>query len=236
MKKVPVWVTLPGLHFSLWNSVVLGRVVSYLGKPLATDRLTAENGRLAYARVLVEMEIKEQPHSIPVNTPSGKILQEVFYGWLPIQCGRCKGYGHFVENCKFPEKKEWKVIAEPTEPNPEPENVVNEIKEDVVISNATTSVGGKNAIMQEKPIEKAPNIAVTSEQAAEVRSVVVEKDLTGSVNVVVVVHGKNKKQKKKKGITTNSSQSEKTAGKDGVQIAGGGNIPLSPNAFSSLEC
>lgn len=57
ISTLPVWVHLPNLHYSLWSSTSTGKIASYLGKPLATDRLTAVRDRLSYSRVLVEMKI-----------------------------------------------------------------------------------------------------------------------------------------------------------------------------------
>lgn len=58
--KVPVWLLFPDLPYILWNADALGKITSYLSNPLATDRLTAEKDRLAYARVLIDIEIKKK--------------------------------------------------------------------------------------------------------------------------------------------------------------------------------
>lgn len=74
--KVPVWVQIPKLHSSLWNPEGLATLMSVIGTPLATDKLTAE-GRLAYARVLVEVPIMESlPVYVPIHLENGKLIEQ----------------------------------------------------------------------------------------------------------------------------------------------------------------
>jgi len=118
---VPVWVKLPGLHLSLWNKVTLEKVLSFVGKPLATDKLTASKERLAYARVLVEMEISDTvPTFIPIMMPHGLVQQAISFEWLPVKCSKCCLLGHFAEKCVVPLKKQWKAknpgVQQPTKP------------------------------------------------------------------------------------------------------------------------
>lgn len=40
---------------SSWNASILSKIASVIGKPLFTDSTTAERGRLAYARICVEV-------------------------------------------------------------------------------------------------------------------------------------------------------------------------------------
>lgn len=97
VEKVPVWIQFHHLPLSCWTPKVLGKIASRIGKPLATDKLTANRDRLAYARVLVEMEIKDNlKYEIPVNDMGTKFLQEVIYEWRPVRCKRCKQLGHSV--------------------------------------------------------------------------------------------------------------------------------------------
>lgn len=118
---MPVWVKLPGLHLSLWNKVTLEKVLSFVGKPLATDKFTASKERLAYARVLVEMEISDTvPTFIPIMMPHGLVQQAIEFEWLPVKCSKCCLLGHFAEKCVVPLKKQWKAknpgVQQPTKP------------------------------------------------------------------------------------------------------------------------
>lgn len=99
MEKLLVWIQLPHLRLGLYNPEPLEKVVSYIGKPIATDRLTAHNKRLEYARVLVEMEVKEElVTKIPLKLPNGKIKnQTVVYEWKPLKCAKCGKFGHYKE-------------------------------------------------------------------------------------------------------------------------------------------
>ncbi|XP_070054962.1 uncharacterized protein [Nicotiana tomentosiformis] len=54
---VPIWVMFPNLPIQFWALGNLGRIASYLGKSVCTDRLTAQEQRIAYARILVGMDI-----------------------------------------------------------------------------------------------------------------------------------------------------------------------------------
>lgn len=49
--RVPVWIRLPNLPLKLWSPEVLEKIASYIGRLVATDRLTATKLRLEYARV-----------------------------------------------------------------------------------------------------------------------------------------------------------------------------------------
>ncbi|CAI9112834.1 OLC1v1013328C1 [Oldenlandia corymbosa var. corymbosa] len=100
--KVPVWVQLRGLELKYWNIDTLSRMASTLGLPIMTDELTASRDKVQYARILVEMEIKEQvPEQICFEDEKGNVQeQKVTYEWKPVQCQGCKGYGHSGEQCR----------------------------------------------------------------------------------------------------------------------------------------
>ncbi|GKV43378.1 hypothetical protein SLEP1_g50676 [Rubroshorea leprosula] len=73
ISKIPVWIQFPELHLSLWNPESLGKLASYVGVPIATDALTAKRQRVAYARMLVEMEIMDTlPRVVPIIGPKGE--------------------------------------------------------------------------------------------------------------------------------------------------------------------
>ncbi|CAI9108452.1 OLC1v1008041C1 [Oldenlandia corymbosa var. corymbosa] len=57
--KVPIWIKLPGLKLRYWNPKTLSRLASTIGKPLKMDELTANKEQVDFARLMVEVEIKE---------------------------------------------------------------------------------------------------------------------------------------------------------------------------------
>ncbi|XP_020261132.1 uncharacterized protein LOC109837342 [Asparagus officinalis] len=69
----PVWIHLPGLRLNLWNERSISKIASLIGKPITTDKLTANRQRLAYARVLVEVTLPSSlPDEIHIQGPNGK--------------------------------------------------------------------------------------------------------------------------------------------------------------------
>ncbi|GKV19162.1 hypothetical protein SLEP1_g29456 [Rubroshorea leprosula] len=82
----------------------------------------AKRQRVAYARMLVEMEIMDTlPHVVPIIGPKGMFQQPVVFEWELVRCGKCRNLGHEERKCTTKEKKVWvpKKLAE--------EQVVNQI-------------------------------------------------------------------------------------------------------------
>lgn len=108
VEKVPVWVQFLGLPLECWTPKQLGKIASFIGVPLATDRLTACRDRLAFARVLIDMKITDKLiWEVHVMTEGGMIEQQVVYEWRPVRCGRCKQLGHPTYNCLLPPRQAW---------------------------------------------------------------------------------------------------------------------------------
>ncbi|GKV42356.1 hypothetical protein SLEP1_g49767 [Rubroshorea leprosula] len=113
--KIPVWIQFPELHLSLWNPESLGKLASYVGVPIATDALTTKRQRVAYARMLVEMEIMDTlPCVVPIIGPKGVFQQPVVFEWEPVRCGKCRNLGHEKRNCTAKAKMVW-VPKKPAE-------------------------------------------------------------------------------------------------------------------------
>ncbi|KAK9689106.1 hypothetical protein RND81_09G035700 [Saponaria officinalis] len=81
---VPIWVLLPGLDPYLWSDIVLSKIASKIGTPLFADKTTTCQGRLSFARMLVE----------PVE-----------YEWIPYYCSECGKLGHEVSKCRVAKAK-----------------------------------------------------------------------------------------------------------------------------------
>ncbi|XP_020243178.1 uncharacterized protein LOC109821400 [Asparagus officinalis] len=97
-----MWIQLPGLRLNLWNAKCISKIASLIGKPIATDKLTASRQRLEYARVLVEVSVPSPlPDHISIQGPKGKnIIQKVIYELKPRWCDFCKQVGHETNYCK----------------------------------------------------------------------------------------------------------------------------------------
>ncbi|XP_059306461.1 uncharacterized protein LOC132057887 [Lycium ferocissimum] len=67
-------VIFPGLPIDFWSSEALGKVTSAIGRPMYTDKFTANMEKLSYARVLIEIDVA-QPllGSIKLETPTEEV-------------------------------------------------------------------------------------------------------------------------------------------------------------------
>ncbi|XVF50006.1 hypothetical protein PTKIN_Ptkin04bG0060800 [Pterospermum kingtungense] len=83
--------------------------VSAVRVPLYTDKITATQQRLSFARVCIEVDvISEILKSIEVEMKNGKIVH-VFteVSWMPQKCGKCKILGHTDKACSKKETQKW---------------------------------------------------------------------------------------------------------------------------------
>lgn len=78
--------TFPALPWEFWGTDNLSIISSILGKPLFSDQCTKNRTRLAYARVIVEMEMGgEYPDQITLEDGNGvQFNQKVYYELKPI--------------------------------------------------------------------------------------------------------------------------------------------------------
>ena len=59
MTTVPTWIQLPDLPFDCWTERALSKIVSKVGIPITTDKLTRTCDRISFARVLVEVDVSK---------------------------------------------------------------------------------------------------------------------------------------------------------------------------------
>jgi len=100
---VPTWIKLPNLPLDCWNVRALSKIVSKVGKPITTDKLTLTKERLSYARVLVEVDAsKDLTTSVDMRLPTGEVYQQsVIFEFTPKYCNKCKRLGHADGDCNM---------------------------------------------------------------------------------------------------------------------------------------
>lgn len=110
--KVSIWVQLPDLPISYWTSSALSKIGSKIGTLITSGLLTECKYHIAYARILVEVDVLEihekkvLPKYVPLRTKSGKILEQKHkYEYIPYYCTDCKMIGHDWDHCGFNEAR-----------------------------------------------------------------------------------------------------------------------------------
>ena len=90
------------LDIKYWGLTSLGKLGSILGIPIKTDRFTLEKTKLHYARLLIDIKLKDSfPDFIEfVNDYDVVVRLQAEYEWKPIKCQHCKMFGHNEEDCK----------------------------------------------------------------------------------------------------------------------------------------
>ncbi|XP_062103916.1 uncharacterized protein LOC133815044 [Humulus lupulus] len=109
IRSVPLWVHLHDLGLQYWGSKCISALVSKIGKPLLVDKFTRERSRVQFARVLVEMEITDNPPcSLQFINEHGQIIEQgIEYEWLPTKCKTCSGFRHSMADCRKDHKTVW---------------------------------------------------------------------------------------------------------------------------------
>ncbi|XP_019232287.1 PREDICTED: uncharacterized protein LOC109212996 [Nicotiana attenuata] len=104
---IPLWITFPGLPLGFWSTEALSKLASVVGKPLYTDKITAEMEKVSYVRVLVETDLSQPlPDSFEMQTKRGVIIQQIDYEWKPKYCCDCIRFGHNSDECWLKEVQE----------------------------------------------------------------------------------------------------------------------------------
>ncbi|XP_060962288.1 uncharacterized protein LOC115695747 [Cannabis sativa] len=130
VKLVPVWIRLHGLGLQYWGKKNLSALVSTIGKPIMADKVTLERSMIKYARVLVDVEIKDEaPRTIAfANEKKQLIEQPVEYEWLPTECAACDLLGHLISNCNKGKPVAWKKKQQGDKPKAVEKAAENEEK------------------------------------------------------------------------------------------------------------
>lgn len=140
----PVWIKLPNLDLQFWSPSMLGKIASHIGKPCYIDKLTANRERIAYARVLVELQSGETMlDQIVLKGPDNKeFTQRIVYESRPLQCYQCLKFGHSVRNCRSVPHQAW-VPTGGTCPimHTSPNSIVAEGVQGGTVSTKDTTIG-----------------------------------------------------------------------------------------------
>ena len=101
ISSVPIWIQLPGLPLDCWNARALSKIVSKVGKPITTDKMTRTKERLSFARVLVEVDVSSEVVSnVEIRLPTGVVYHQlVISEYTPKFCRSCKSFGHVEASC-----------------------------------------------------------------------------------------------------------------------------------------
>lgn len=97
LRTLHIWVKLSQIPLlPLWGAKSLSNIGSALGNPLVTGECTTNKFRISYARILVEVDITQEPaKEITIKDSKWrKIIQPVEYEWKAKFCGKCQKFGH----------------------------------------------------------------------------------------------------------------------------------------------
>nr|XP_016458609.1 PREDICTED: uncharacterized protein LOC107782255 [Nicotiana tabacum] len=152
--NIPVWVNFPELPIQYWMVENLGRIASSIGNPICTDKLTAQEARISYARMLIEMDVSQPlPETVLIET-AGKKLS---YDWQPSFCQDYLQIGHGQagnrkqgEQHRRGRKQVTKWIAKPKADMVTPEQ---EVRAEPSNENATTSVVIRQEVVSSEIIQ-----------------------------------------------------------------------------------
>lgn len=75
IRQMSLWVTFPNLPIYYWLTENLSRIASCSGKPVCIDRLSAEEGMISCARILIELDVT-QPLSEVIKEPNGNTREQ----------------------------------------------------------------------------------------------------------------------------------------------------------------
>ncbi|XP_039003142.1 CBL-interacting protein kinase 2-like [Hibiscus syriacus] len=96
LSKIPVWVQLYNVPLELFSRAGLSYIASAIGVPISMDSITAAKSRLEFAKVCVEIGVKDTiPKHINIVLKDGQTTSiSVEVPWLPQSCRRCNVFGH----------------------------------------------------------------------------------------------------------------------------------------------
>lgn len=171
MNTAPVWIRLPGLKPRLWSTRNLSKITSFVGVPLATDRMTNQRTRMDYARVLVEVRTDmELPTEIPIEGPKGEIKQPVFYEKNIKKCSHCGKTGHEEMHCRSKDGERKRNLERPAEAPKDPKPADNGQEKRTSVTATPTEATSSEAVeptTQQEESLPTPKVAVEQTQTGK---------------------------------------------------------------------
>src|SRR5438270_5734658 len=80
----------------------ISEICSAISMLIKLDPLTANKGRLLYARVFVEVSAdKPPPNEIHIIIEGKVLCLPIEYEWIPPHCDKCFSFGHISANCVY---------------------------------------------------------------------------------------------------------------------------------------
>ncbi|GJY92303.1 RNA-directed DNA polymerase, eukaryota, reverse transcriptase zinc-binding domain protein [Tanacetum coccineum] len=116
LTKIPLWVSMVNVPLEAWSTEGISALASSLGRPSIMDNMTAKRcklgeGRMDYARVLVEFDVNkglkvkiEIQYRDKNNNVKGSKHVKVEYAWKPESCSHCNVFGHSHSNYRKRER------------------------------------------------------------------------------------------------------------------------------------
>lgn len=79
-----------------WRKNSLSRIASVVGKPIYADECIANQTRISFVRMPIEVNITNPfPNEITIKEATGRqIKQAITYDWKPKYCPKCSVVGH----------------------------------------------------------------------------------------------------------------------------------------------
>lgn len=123
LKSYPTWVQFHKLPVGCWGLDSLSRLASALGLPRFADKCTAEQKRLNFVRVLVDVDVtRPLITELTVEPLAGESFQQrVIYEYIPVYCEKCGALGHKCKPLRMVQK--WIPKVPKTPPPQAPQNV-----------------------------------------------------------------------------------------------------------------
>lgn len=102
LDSVPIWTKLSNIPYELSTEDGLSEIASIVGKPLQMDFLTSDGDKLHFARVYVEVNLKDDlPKEVEVILLDGSShFVQVEYMGKPVLCNTCHRVGHDESSCR----------------------------------------------------------------------------------------------------------------------------------------
>lgn len=97
---IPIWVKIYEIPKQMWTTEGLGFLASLIGTPKYVDQLTADEERLEFAQVCVEIGVDTIIEYSKTFRLAGKTeTVKLQYPWLPSVCTNCSRFGHMAGDC-----------------------------------------------------------------------------------------------------------------------------------------